>query len=80
MKNQMIFEKQKQAVEILNEKNIDMWMTFVRETGNIKDPMMDMIVVHGKPWVMASSNPYQAVSPLLVSKIRSKLWLNIALK
>ncbi|MCB0730408.1 MAG: aminopeptidase P family protein [Ignavibacteriae bacterium] len=50
MSNQMILEKQKQAAEILHEKNIDMWMTFVRETGNIKDPMMDMIVGTGATW------------------------------
>lgn len=50
MSNEMILEKQKQAVEILNEKNIDMWLTFVRETGNIKDPMMDMIVGTGATW------------------------------
>ncbi len=50
MSKQMILEKQQQAVEILNEKNIDMWLTFVRETGNIKDPMMDMIVGTGATW------------------------------
>jgi len=50
MANELILEKQKQAVEILNEKNIDMWLTFVRETGNIKDPMMDMIVGTGATW------------------------------
>jgi len=50
MANQMILEKQKQAAEILREKNIDMWMTFVRETGNLKDPMMDMIVGTGATW------------------------------
>ncbi len=50
MADKMILEKQKQAVEILNEKDIDMWMTFVRETGNIKDPMMDMIVGTGATW------------------------------
>jgi Xaa-Pro aminopeptidase len=50
MADQLILEKQKQAIEILNEKNIDMWMTFVRETGNIKDPMMDMIVGTGATW------------------------------
>lgn len=50
MANQMIIEKQKQAAEILREKDIDMWMTFVRETGNIKDPMMDMIVGTGATW------------------------------
>ena len=50
MADNLILEKQKQAIEILNEKNIDMWLTFVRETGNIKDPMMDMIVGTGATW------------------------------
>ena len=50
MSNQMIIEKQKQAAEILKEKDIDMWMTFVRETGNLKDPMLDMIVGTGATW------------------------------
>ncbi len=50
MVDQLVLEKQKQAVEILNEKNIDMWLTFVRETGNLKDPMMDMIVGTGATW------------------------------
>jgi Xaa-Pro aminopeptidase len=50
MTNELILEKQQQAIEILNEKNIDMWLTFVRETGNIKDPMMDMIVGTGATW------------------------------
>ncbi len=50
MADLLVLEKQKQAVEILNEKNIDMWLTFVRETGNLKDPMMDMIVGTGATW------------------------------
>jgi Xaa-Pro aminopeptidase len=50
MADQMILEKQKQAAAILKEKDIDMWMTFVRETGNLKDPMMDMIVGTGATW------------------------------
>ncbi len=50
MNKEMILEKQKQAVEILKEKGIDMWMTFVRETGNIKDPMMEMIVGANATW------------------------------
>ncbi|NOX16864.1 MAG: aminopeptidase P family protein [Chlorobi bacterium] len=53
MPNEMILQKQKQAAEILQEKNIDMWMTYVRETGNIKDPMMDMIVGTGATWSSA---------------------------
>lgn len=50
MADKLILEKQQQAIEILNEKNIDMWLTFVRESGNIKDPMMDMIVGTGATW------------------------------
>ena len=50
MADQLVLEKQKQAIEILNEKNIDMWLTFVRESGNLKDPMMDMIVGTGATW------------------------------
>ena len=46
-------EKIEQAVQILNEKNIDMWMTFVRESGNIKDPAMDMVVGIGCTWPSA---------------------------
>lgn len=50
MLKEMILEKQAQAAEILKEKQIDMWITFVRETGNIKDPMLDMITGTGATW------------------------------
>ncbi|MDP3444731.1 MAG: HTH domain-containing protein, partial [Ignavibacteria bacterium] len=53
MSKEMILEKIEQAVKILNEKNIDMWMTYVRETGNIKDPMLDMIVGTNATWQTA---------------------------
>ncbi len=53
MSKQMVLEKISQAVEILKEQNVDMWMTFVRETGNIKDPMMEMIVGTNATWESA---------------------------
>ncbi|RMD51581.1 MAG: aminopeptidase P family protein [Ignavibacteria bacterium] len=53
MSKEMILQKIDQAVKILNEKNIDMWMTFVRETGNVKDPMIDMIVGTNATWESA---------------------------
>jgi Xaa-Pro aminopeptidase len=53
MSKEMILEKIDQAAKILNEKNIDMWMTYVRETGNMKDPMMDMMVGTGATWQSA---------------------------
>lgn len=39
----MIKEKIKQAIAILNEKKIDLWLTFVRETGTFADPAMDLV-------------------------------------
>lgn len=53
MSKEMILQKIDQAVKILNEKNIDMWLTFVRETGNIKDPMIDMVVGTNATWESA---------------------------
>lgn len=53
MSKQMIQEKQKQAIDILNEKNIDMWLIFVRETGTMKDPMVDMLVGTNATWQSA---------------------------
>ncbi len=50
MEKELILQKQQQAIELLKEKDIDMWLTFVRETGNIKDPMMDMLVGTGATW------------------------------
>ncbi len=53
MSRQLILEKIQQAVEILNEKDIDMWLTFVRETGNITDPMLEVIVGTNATWESA---------------------------
>ena len=36
-------EKIEQAVGILDEKGIDLWLTFVRESGNNPDPILDLI-------------------------------------
>lgn len=40
----IVREKVMQAVQILGEKNVDAWLTFVRETPQIKDPCVDLIV------------------------------------
>lgn len=53
MNKEIIKEKIQQAIEILNEKNIDMWLTFVRETKVSKDPMIDMIVGEHSTWQSA---------------------------
>lgn len=53
MSKELIIEKISQAVKILNEKEIDLWLTFTRESGNMKDPMMDMIVGTNCTWQSA---------------------------
>lgn len=76
MPNQMVIEKIEQAVKILNEKNVDMWMTYVRETGNMKDPMMDMIVGTGATWQSAfiitkNGNTHAVVGSLELANMQS---------
>lgn len=39
----LIREKVRQAVQLLEEMNMDVWLTFVRETSGMRDPVMDFI-------------------------------------
>ncbi|MFA6234242.1 MAG: Xaa-Pro peptidase family protein [Bacteroidota bacterium] len=49
----MIEQKIAQAVGILQEKNIDMWLTFVRESATMPDPAIDMVVGQHATWQTA---------------------------
>ena len=49
----MIREKVQQAVEILQEKKVDMWLTFVRESSSMPDPALDMVVGQHATWQTA---------------------------
>jgi Xaa-Pro aminopeptidase len=37
-------EKVNQAIEILKEQQTDLWLTFVRETSGVRDPMLDFLI------------------------------------
>jgi len=40
----LIQEKVNQAIEILREVQIDIWLTFVRETSGVRDPALDLLI------------------------------------
>ncbi len=53
MQKELIIDKIEQAAKLLSEKEIDMWLIYVRETGNIKDPMIDILVGTNATWQSA---------------------------
>ncbi len=53
MNTEILKEKIKQAVSILKEQDIDMWITFVRESSVLRDPVMEMTVGGNSTWQAA---------------------------
>ncbi len=49
----IVREKLDQAVRILREKDLDLWITFVRETTQVKDPSLDLILGLNLTWQSA---------------------------
>ncbi|MDZ7722964.1 MAG: M24 family metallopeptidase [candidate division KSB1 bacterium] len=49
----MVNEKIQQAVAILKELNVDMWMVFARETSTTPDPMLELILGTHCTWTSA---------------------------
>ena len=48
--NTIVREKLDQAVQILNEKDLDLWLTFVRETSLTHDPCLDLVAGVDMTW------------------------------
>ncbi|MGB8984048.1 MAG: M24 family peptidase [Anaerolineales bacterium] len=40
----LIQEKVNQAIDILREQQMDLWLTFVRETSGVRDPVLDLLI------------------------------------
>jgi len=53
MQKELIIDKIEQAAKLLSEKEIDMWLIYVRETGNMKDQMIDILVGTNATWQSA---------------------------
>ena len=49
----MVNEKIRQAVSILREMSVDMWLTFTRETSSTPDPMLEIILGTNCVWPSA---------------------------
>jgi len=71
----LIKEKIRQVHSILNEEDVDLWLTFARESETAGDPVLDLILGEGCTWrsafiIPAEGNPVAIVGSLDEARIR----------
>ncbi|MEE4310482.1 MAG: Xaa-Pro peptidase family protein [candidate division KSB1 bacterium] len=65
----MIKEKIDQAIEILNEKKIDLWLIFVRESHSLPDPSLELILGSHCTWQSALFIPAKGETTAIVGNL-----------
>ncbi len=65
----MIKEKIEQAQKILAEENVDLWLTFVRESETAGDPVLDLILGAGCTWHSAFILPVKGDPVAIVGSL-----------
>jgi len=70
----LIREKVRQAIALLNEKGIDAWLTFVRETEQTRDPVLDLILDLNVTWISAFILTAQGDRVAIVGRLTGRTW------
>lgn len=73
MEKELTLQKIEQAQKILKEKNIDLWMTFVRESSYIHDPALDIILGTNVTWQSAFMIPATGETTAIIGSLEIPL-------
>jgi Xaa-Pro aminopeptidase len=68
----IVQEKVAQAITILQEKEIDLWLTFVRESSAAGDPMLPLIYGHDLTWQSAILLTKKGESVILLGRFEAE--------
>ncbi|MBD3411254.1 MAG: M24 family metallopeptidase [Ignavibacteriales bacterium] len=62
-------EKIRQAKNVLKEKNVELWLTFVRESSAMRDPALEMLAGFDSTWISAFLVPAEGESRAIIGSL-----------